>query len=182
LALTKRDVFFFIERLCEQVNCVLKHQYKGQFGFFRNFKIKGGNVRLTNYVLQSITSPSGASCAVEICNLVGQVLCNYSIGPTPFLSLAYNVNSLSSCNVDEESVIIQGLIYNVNQLNYLSQNQYNSISQYLTYNVNNLSLFNSNQYSIISQSLTYNVSNLKTQLNSCVEGLSCLVSYSITKQ
>jgi hypothetical protein len=160
VALTKRDVFFFLERLCEQTNCVLKYQYKKRFGFFRNFKVKGGNVRLTSYVLQSITSPAGASYSVCVYNLIGQALCNYCIGPLPFLSLDYNVNPLNSLN----------------------SNQYPSISQGLVYNVNKLNALNSNQYPSISQGLVYNVNKLNTQSNSCMEGLSCLVNYTITKQ
>ena len=160
MALTKRDVFFFLERLCEQTNCVLRFQYKKRFGFFRNFKIKGGNVRLTSYVLQSITSPSEISRVVEVYNLVGQALFNYYIGSPPFLSLVYNVNSLNVFSSNQYSIIFQDLIYNVNSLNVFSSNQYPSISQVLTYNVNNLNI----------------------QSNSCVEGLSCLVNYTITKQ
>jgi hypothetical protein len=138
VGLSKRDVFFFLERLCEQTNCVLKYQYKKRFGFFRNFKVKGGNVKLTSYVLQSITSPTEISRVVEVYNLVGQALCNYCIGPLPFF--------------------------------------------FLVYNVSNLNVLSSGQYPFISQDLIYNVNKLNIQSNSCMEGLSCLVNYTITKQ
>lgn len=160
MALRKRDIYFYLERLCEQTNSIIKFQYKKQFGIFRNFKIKGGNVRLTSYVLRTITSPVGISQSVSIYNVLAQSLFKYSIGPLPCLFA----------------------IYKVDKLNAFSSSQYSIIAQDINYDVRRLNLFRNDQYTIITQELIYNVNELNIQEKSCVEELSCLVNYTITKQ
>jgi hypothetical protein len=120
MALTKRDVAFFLERLCEQIPSFLKCQYKKRFGLFRDFKIKEGHKKLTSYILQSIRSSAGVSYSVCVYNLIGQSLCNYHKSSFPFLSLIYNVNSLNVFSSNQYGIIYQDLIYNVNKLNVQS--------------------------------------------------------------
>ena len=135
MALTKRDVFFFLERLCEQTNCFIKYQYKKRFGIFRNFKIKGGNVKLTSYVLQYITSPSEISRVVDIYSLLGQSLCSYSISPLSCLFTVYDVKSLNVYTNAFENAINQDLSKLITVLNIQSKSNEEGILCLVNYTI-----------------------------------------------
>lgn len=182
MALKKRDIYFFLERLSEQTNSFIKYQYKKQIGIFRNFKVKGGNVKLTSYVLQTITRPSGIVYSVSVYNALAQLLYKYHIEPLPCLISTYKISQLSFVSSNQYSNIYQDLSYNVNKLNTLDSRQLNIIAQDLIYNVSKLRIKRSNIYSIFSQNLTYNIKNLNYRTKTIMEELSCLVNYTITKQ
>jgi hypothetical protein len=160
VALTKRDVFFFLERLCEQTNSFVKYQYKKQFGIFRNFKIRRGNIKLTSYVLQSLISPTEISRIVEVYSSIGHVLCNYSIEPLPCLYTAYDLKRLNVYTKHLENVIAQDLIKSITVLNIQSKDLENAIAQ----------------------DLIKSITVLNTQLKVNEESIQCLVNYTITKQ
>jgi hypothetical protein len=115
---------------------------------------------MKSYILQAITAPTGASYAVSVYSALGQILYNYHIGALPCLYTTYNVKELTTFSSNQYSIIAQEKIYQVSKLNFLK----------------------SDQYSAISQELIYNVNELNTQRKSCMEEISCLVNYTITKQ
>jgi hypothetical protein len=135
VALNKRDVFFFLERLSEQLNTVYKIKYKKQFGIFRNFKIRRGNIKLTSYVLQSLISPTEVSRVVDIYNLIGQSLCSYSIGPLPCLFTVYYVKSLNTYSGSYENIIDQDFSNSIVVLNTQSKNNEESIQCIVNYTI-----------------------------------------------
>jgi hypothetical protein len=64
--LRTRDIYFFLEQLQEQGCFVLKRFYKQRFGFFRNYKIKGGRKLLKTYILETIVPPAPPSISVLV--------------------------------------------------------------------------------------------------------------------
>jgi hypothetical protein len=160
VALTKRDIFFYLEKLCKQTKTFIELQYKKQFSIFHNFKIKGGKIKLTSYILQAVISPTEISRIIEIYSSIGNVLCNYSIEPLPCLYTAYYLKSLNVYTEHFENVIAQDLMKSITVLNIQSKDLENAISQ----------------------DLIKSITVLNTQLKINEEGIQCLVNYTITKQ
>jgi hypothetical protein len=158
--LTKRDIFFFLERLSEQTKSFVKYQYKKQFAIFRNFRIKGGNVKLTSYILQQIKRPSEIERIVEIYNILNTPFCSYTIGPLPCLFIAFNVKKLNTYSKNLESTIGQELERSVNVLNLYFKQLENSVNQELQ-----------------KSQVVLNTMKKETE-----ERMSCLVNYTINSQ
>jgi hypothetical protein len=204
VSLTKRDIFFFLERLSEQTVGYLKYQYKKQYAIFRNFKINGGNVKLTNYVLQTTVSYSGISRVVEIYSLFGQVFYNYAICPLQGFFTVHDIKSLQFYNSSHENTINQDVSRSFILLNTYNSSHENTINQDVSRSFILLNTYNSSHENTINQDVsrsfillnTYNSSHENTinqdvsrsfiLLNTLVrenqEDIQCLVNYTIARQ
>jgi hypothetical protein len=84
--LRTRDIYFFLERLQEQGCFVLKQYYKQRFGFFRNFKIKGGRKLLKTYILETVVPPAPPSFTVSVIESLMSAL-GFGSSSVPFGSI-----------------------------------------------------------------------------------------------
>jgi hypothetical protein len=135
VALTKRDIYFFLERLCEQTNSFIDYRNRKRFGIFKNYKIREGKIRMTSYILQSITSTFEVSRIVEIYSLLGQSLCSYSISFLPCLFAAYNVKSLNVYTEAFENAIRQNLSKTITVLNVVKKDYDEGMSCLVNYTI-----------------------------------------------
>jgi hypothetical protein len=117
--LCTRDIYFFLDRLQEQGCFVLKRFYRQRFGFFRNFKIKGGRKLLKTYILEIVVPPALPSLSVSV---IESLMSAFGFGSSsvPFGSLVVpsiaKLNELSkdmsisvSCLSDESIVKLNEL-------------------------------------------------------------------------
>ena len=115
---------------------------------------------MVSYVLRTITKPTEVFYTTSVYAPLSSVFCNYHIRSLPCLFFTYDISQLNVITNNQYSIVIQDKVYNVSKLNFMKNDQ----------------------YSVIAQELIYNVNELNTQVKSCVEELSCLVNYTITKQ
>lgn len=135
MSLTKRDIFFFLERLSEQTISFVKYHYKKQFAIFRNFKIKGGKIKLTSYVLQYKVKPSEVTYVIDVHTLIAQVMSNYAINSMPCLYTFFDIKKLSECVKLLENKIVQELSKKITVMNTIIKTNEKGIACLIDYNI-----------------------------------------------
>jgi len=158
--LCTRDIYFFLERLQEQGCFVLKRYYKQHFGFFRNFKIKGGRKLLKTYILEMVVPPSPPQLSVSI---VDALISAYGFG-----SSSVFLGSLVSPSVIK-----------LNELSKISFLPVSCLSDKSIAKLNELSNISSAPVSCLSDK---SIIKLNELLNTCVGGITCSVEKTITSQ
>jgi len=158
--LRTRDIYFFLERLQEQGCFVLKRYYKQRFGFFRNFKIKGGRKLLKTYILEMVVPPSPPRLSVSIVDVL-----------------------ISAYGFGSSSVFFGSLVSpSVVELNGISKINFLSVSCLSDKSIAKLNeLLNTNFLSVSCLS-DKSIAKLNELLNTCVGGIICSVEKTIVLQ